>query len=184
MQSSKMNILLVNFGCSFTFNIYSWARDLFHQIKVIDHAELGEKWKSFDGFILGPGPGILEDYKSFYLTEIISSSRPLLGICLGHQFLGRYHGLSLRALKTPKHGASLSCPEWPEQGINQTLKAQFYNSWELFNDCSDSMDLWKQEDSVIGLKKENHLGFQFHPESIGTKHQELLKKVCSIHFEG
>jgi len=61
-----------------------------------------------DGVILSPGPGDparLENQVSL-ARAIIDDGRPLLGICLGHQIVGRAAGADTRRLKFGHHGAN------------------------------------------------------------------------------
>ncbi len=61
-----------------------------------------------DGVILSPGPGDparLETQVAL-ARGIIADGRPLLGICLGHQIVGRAAGADTRRLRFGHHGAN------------------------------------------------------------------------------
>ncbi len=61
-----------------------------------------------DGIILSPGPGDparLETQVAL-ARAIIDDGRPLLGICLGHQIVGRAAGADTRRLRFGHHGAN------------------------------------------------------------------------------
>jgi carbamoyl-phosphate synthase small subunit len=61
-----------------------------------------------DGVVLSPGPGDparLEAAVSL-AQAIIEDGRPLLGICLGHQIVGRAAGAETRRLRFGHHGAN------------------------------------------------------------------------------
>jgi carbamoyl-phosphate synthase small subunit len=61
-----------------------------------------------DGVILSPGPGDparLEPQVAL-ARAIIDDGRPLLGICLGHQIVGRAAGADTRRLRFGHHGAN------------------------------------------------------------------------------
>jgi carbamoyl-phosphate synthase small subunit len=61
-----------------------------------------------DGVILSPGPGDparLEGLVSL-ARAVIRDGRPLLGICLGHQVIGRAAGAETRRLRFGHHGAN------------------------------------------------------------------------------
>ena len=61
-----------------------------------------------DGVILSPGPGDparLEGQVTL-ARAIVDDGRPLLGICLGHQIVGRAAGADTRRLKFGHHGAN------------------------------------------------------------------------------
>jgi carbamoyl-phosphate synthase small subunit len=61
-----------------------------------------------DGLVLSPGPGDparLEDQVAL-ARAAIADERPLLGICLGHQIVGRAAGADTRRLRFGHHGAN------------------------------------------------------------------------------
>ncbi len=61
-----------------------------------------------DGVILSPGPGdpARLDAQVALAGSIIEDGRPLLGICLGHQIVGRAAGAETRRLRFGHHGAN------------------------------------------------------------------------------
>ena len=54
--------------------------------------------KCFDFVVLGPGPGILNDYKkqSHFIEKYIFGKKALIGICLGHQMIGDIMGFQVK----------------------------------------------------------------------------------------
>jgi len=64
--------------------------------------------QDIDGLILSPGPGdpARLDGPVALAREIIEDGRPLLGICLGHQIVGRAAGAETRRLRFGHHGAN------------------------------------------------------------------------------
>ena len=61
-----------------------------------------------DGVVLSPGPGDPARLESqvALARAIIRDGRPLLGICLGHQIVGRAAGADTRRLRFGHHGAN------------------------------------------------------------------------------
>jgi carbamoyl-phosphate synthase small subunit len=61
-----------------------------------------------DGVVLSPGPGdpARLDGPVALARAIIADGRPLLGICLGHQIVGRAAGAETRRLRFGHHGAN------------------------------------------------------------------------------
>jgi carbamoyl-phosphate synthase small subunit len=61
-----------------------------------------------DGIILSPGPGDPARLASqvALAAAVIDDGRPLLGICLGHQIVGRAAGADTRRLRFGHHGAN------------------------------------------------------------------------------
>ena len=61
-----------------------------------------------DGVVLSPGPGdpARLDGSVALARAVIDDGRPLLGICLGHQIVGRAAGAETRRLRFGHHGAN------------------------------------------------------------------------------
>ena len=61
-----------------------------------------------DGVILSPGPGdpARLDAQVALARAVIDDGRPLLGICLGHQIVGRAAGAETTRLRFGHHGAN------------------------------------------------------------------------------
>ena len=61
-----------------------------------------------DGVILSPGPGdpARLEAQVALARAVIDDGRPLLGICLGHQIVGRAAGADTRRLRFGHHGAN------------------------------------------------------------------------------
>ena len=61
-----------------------------------------------DGIVLSPGPGdpARLEAQVALARAIIADGRPLLGICLGHQIVGRAAGADTRRLRFGHHGAN------------------------------------------------------------------------------
>jgi carbamoyl-phosphate synthase small subunit len=91
-------------------NIVAAMRHRGARVRVFPHtAAVSEVLSSdVDGIILSPGPGDparLETQVAL-ARAIIDDGRPLLGICLGHQIVGRAAGADTRRLRFGHHGAN------------------------------------------------------------------------------
>jgi carbamoyl-phosphate synthase small subunit len=79
-------------------------------VRVLPHtASAGEVLSSdIDGVILSPGPGDPARLAGqvALAAAVIDDGRPLLGICLGHQIVGRAAGAETRRLRFGHHGAN------------------------------------------------------------------------------
>lgn len=171
---NNMKIQFVDFDDSFSFNIVDLLKSYSLDVEVVH-------WSKFDPahcqslIVLGPGPGHPEDYPTLALLKKknYSNETQFLGICLGHQILGMSLGLSLVKLPSPIHGRSLEVhlPDWKvfNLGIrNKMVNLQFYNSWALKDEKGIAPLKVERNDWVVAFQKNNYLGFQFHPESVGT----------------
>jgi carbamoyl-phosphate synthase small subunit len=91
-------------------NIVRAMRHRGARVRVFPHtADASEILSSdIDGVILSPGPGDPARLASQVdlAAAIIEDGRPLLGICLGHQIVGRAAGADTRRLRFGHHGAN------------------------------------------------------------------------------
>ena len=91
-------------------NIVRSMRHRGARVRVFPHTVAASDVLSsdIDGVILSPGPGDparLEAQVSL-ARAVIDDGRPLLGICLGHQIVGRAAGAETRRLRFGHHGAN------------------------------------------------------------------------------
>ncbi len=125
-----------------------------------------------DGVVLSPGPGDparLEGLVSL-ARAVIADQRPLLGICLGHQVIGRAAGAETRRLRFGHHGANHPVQD-VETGIVQ-ITAQ------------------NHEVQVVGESLPAASGFMVSQINLndrsveGLRHRELPIETVQYHPEG
>lgn len=131
--------------------------------------------------VLSPGPGTVEEPKDvgvmFELIEAFHKTLPILGVCLGHQALGKFFGASI--VRAPKimHGKR-SLIEHDGvgvfEGVSSPLEVMRYHSLalELRAESSELRAVAKSKEGVVMAVQHKELplyGVQFHPESLGTK---------------
>ena len=91
-------------------NIVRAMRHRGARVRVFPHtADASDVLSSdVDGVILSPGPGdpARLEAQVRLARSIIDAGRPLLGICLGHQIVGRAAGADTRRLRFGHHGAN------------------------------------------------------------------------------
>jgi carbamoyl-phosphate synthase small subunit len=80
------------------------------RVRVVPHTAAPAEVLSNDiaGVVLSPGPGdpARLDAQTALARAVIADGRPLLGICLGHQIVGRAAGAETRRLRFGHHGAN------------------------------------------------------------------------------
>jgi carbamoyl-phosphate synthase small subunit len=80
------------------------------RVRVLPHTTTAAEALSTDvaGVILSPGPGdpARLDAQTALARAVIADGRPLLGICLGHQIVGRAAGAETTRLRFGHHGAN------------------------------------------------------------------------------
>jgi carbamoyl-phosphate synthase small subunit len=91
-------------------NIVRSMRHRGARVRVFPHTAAASEVLSsdIDGVILSPGPGDPARLTTQVelAAAIIANGRPLLGICLGHQIVGRATGAETRRLRFGHHGAN------------------------------------------------------------------------------
>src|SRR5690349_14385615 len=108
-----MKILVFDNYDSFTYNLVHLVKKVSNEIAVdvFRNDELPlEKVKAYDKIILSPGPGIPSEAGLLLpLIKEYAASKPILGVCLGHQAIGEAFGGKLVNLSTVYHGISTTC---------------------------------------------------------------------------
>lgn len=175
-----MILLLDNYD-SFTWNLYHYITQLTDVPVVVkrnDEITMEEALR-FDAIMLSPGPGLPEE--AGIMNELIAAAvntKPILGICLGHQALGMHFGGKLKQLPEVWHGVQkeiriteTACPLF--KGLASTFESGHYHSWvidrEDFPPCL-KITATDFENTVMALSHQSlpvH-GVQFHPESVMT----------------
>ncbi|MCK5610286.1 aminodeoxychorismate/anthranilate synthase component II, partial [Candidatus Pacearchaeota archaeon] len=130
--------------------------------------------------VLSPGPGTVEEPKDVGIMpkviEVFYKTIPILGVCLGHQMIGKFFGGEI--VRAPKimHGKRSQIYH-EKGGIFKGLKSPFdamrYHSLALEFKSQNSYlreVAWADKHLIMGIQHEKYpvFGIQFHPESLGT----------------
>jgi anthranilate synthase component 2 len=184
-------ILMLDNYDSFTWNIVQYLGELGANVKVVRNdaitpeevAALGPR-----GIVISPGPcSPAEAGISCALIERFAGQLPLLGICLGHQCIGRVFGGEVVRAAQVMHGKTSSIHHRGEgvfAGLARPFTATRYHSLvvapQSLPDCLE-MTAWTEDahgqpEVVMGLRHREYAveGVQFHPESILTEHGHAL----------
>jgi carbamoyl-phosphate synthase small subunit len=101
-------VAIVDYGLK--ANIVRSLRRRGVRVRVLPHTASAADVLAGDiaGIVLSPGPGdpARLDGPVALAREVIRDGRPLLGICLGHQIIGRAAGADTRRLRFGHHGAN------------------------------------------------------------------------------
>ncbi|HTR88845.1 MAG TPA: aminodeoxychorismate/anthranilate synthase component II, partial [Solirubrobacteraceae bacterium] len=177
-----MSTLLVDNYDSYTYNVFHLLAAVRGEEPLVVHNDM-VSWRAlsrwdFDAIVLSPGPGRPERWHDFGVCSDIlrCSDIPVLGICLGHQGLGRVlEGMVASApmvmhgrLSRVKHvGSGLF------EGIEQDFSVVRYHSLAVTGPLGPDgrVTAWTDEGVVMGIEHRRRplWGVQFHPESIATE---------------
>lgn len=173
-------ILLVDNYDSFTYNLAQYIGEFAHEvvIKRNDAPDLFDSATQADGIILSPGPGTPSTAGNMQeLIRISHQTKPILGICLGHEGIGQFFGAKLVIAESVMHGKVSKISQNGGaifQQLPDELTVMRYHSLVLLKEhfpetltiLATSMD----DHEIMALKVKDYpvYGLQFHPESIGT----------------
>lgn len=183
-------ILVVDNYDSFTYNLVDYFNQLGIEVEVLKNDASQEDLFSekYRGVVLSPGPGLpanagkLMQVLDYYHTKI-----PVLGICLGHQAIGKFFKGEIVKAQKPMHG-KLSQISHHNDAIFANLPSNFnvirYHSLICANLTKELQILAETDSSEIMAMKHKELpiyGLQFHPEAVLTEYGlEILRNWVTI----
>ncbi len=194
-----MKILVFDNYDSFTYNLVHLVEKITRvKVEVYRNDELPlEQVKGYDKIILSPGPGIPEEAGMLLpLIREYAASKPILGVCLGHQAIGEAFGGALINLTTVYHGVATEIQVGSQQstagneqgvlaasplfaGLPERLLVGRYHSWVVSDkDFPEELEITAVDDNgyIMGLQHKSYdvQGVQFHPESVLTPDGEKI----------
>ena len=182
-----MKVLVLDNYDSFTYNLVHILRDLNVHLDVVRNDQiLLEEVAGYDKILLSPGPGLPSEGGIMpELLRTYSSSKSILGVCLGHQAIGECFGGSLFNLPTVFHGIitpiTVDTKDELFAGIPYSFNVCRYHSWVISEDDLPPELEVTTRDSTGTIMSIRHKdldvrGVQFHPESVMTEHGVRLMK--------
>jgi len=188
-----MRILVFDNYDSFTYNLVHLVEKILHQkVEVFRNDQLPlEKVKEYDKIILSPGPGIPEEAGLLLpLIKEYAATKPILGVCLGHQAIGQAFGGTLVNLSTVYHGVATPVKIKSESSgkrselfdeLPDVIEVGRYHSWVVSDDNFPSvLEVTARDDNnfIMGLQHKTFdvQGVQFHPESVLTPSGEKIMR--------
>jgi anthranilate synthase/aminodeoxychorismate synthase-like glutamine amidotransferase len=186
-----MVLLLDNYD-SYTYNLRDYVLQLGLECRVVRNDELSlDELKSLDfsSAIISPGPKTpAEAGITMEFVRHFHSTRPILGICLGHQAIGEFFGAKLVKAKVPMHGKTSVVKHTPHfifNGLPGAFEVMRYHSLILEQlEATGLKVIAKTEAGEVMAIAHSSLpiaGVQFHPESILTPNGLQIMKNW---FEG
>ena len=181
---SSIRILVVDNYDSFVYTLVGYLQQLGAETTVVRNddvtlAEAIELAAARDGVLVSPGPGAPAE--AGVCVELIrwcgQNSKPMLGICLGHQALAEAYGGTVTHAPELMHGkTSLVRHEGTDvfRGLKSPVTATRYHSLAAVADTIPvELEVTARTDSgiIMGLRHVSAplSGVQFHPESVLTE---------------
>ena len=184
-----MRVLLIDFNDSFTAILAQSLRLAGHlenlEIKNIDFVFSEKIVNKYDGVVLGPGPGYVEEYTFVYkIIEECIGNIPVLGICLGHQIISKFFGAKLKNLNTVNHGSRVEVFHFSNtflfNNISTGFKVGLYHSWvvEQVSPVLQITSVSAVDNLIMSVRHKEYPieGLQFHPESYMTEYGNTILK--------
>ena len=188
-------VLMIDNYDSFTYNIVQYCRELGADLKVIRNDEMTiEEIEALnpDKIILSPGPSTPDDAGvTLDVIKKFADSKPLFGVCLGHQSIAQAFGAKVIRAKNMMHGKTSFVSKIGEtpifHGVNDNFVATRYHS--LVVDKSslpkniEVTALSDDDNEIMALqiKGKPIYGVQFHPESIKSDFgHKILENFLSL----
>lgn len=180
-----MKVVFIDFYDSFTYNLIDLFESLGSQVELF-HASIPERIQA-DLVVLGPGPGRPSYYPAVQSwLKLFMKKLPILGICLGHQFLGEMFGAKLVHAKKPMHGKIdriFHQNEGAFLGLPSVFSIVRYHSLVLEEVPQElAIDAFSSSNEIMAISHRKYpiVGLQFHPESCASEiGYELVGNIFS-----
>ncbi|WP_078059467.1 anthranilate synthase component II [Tropicimonas marinistellae] len=186
MTLRKPHLVLVDNNDSFTFNVFQYLQLAGAHVTVRNCDEISPGDADFDtcdGIVISPGPGApREATASAAILARHRGSRPILGICLGHQIIAEHFGARVVRAERVMHGKVsriTHCGAGLFRNLPQGFSVARYHSLiaedgplpaGLRISCHCLSPGGQLEIMGLAHDAEQIHGVQFHPEAIQTEH--------------
>jgi len=193
-----MKILIFDNYDSFTYNLVHVVEKIIHgKVDVFRNDKISlEKVNDYDKIILSPGPGLpVESGLLLPLIKEFSSSKSILGVCLGQQAIAESFGGKLVNLKNVFHGVASKIKVNAARTVSENdvfkslpdeLEVGRYHSWVVDkNDFPRDLEITAEDENgyimAVRHKTFDVQGVQFHPESVLTpKGEDIMRNWLNV----
>ena len=186
-------VLVIDNYDSFTYNLVQYLLELKQTLEVrrndkITMDEIGDLDPT--AIVLSPGPCTPNEAGiSLELIERLAPSKPILGVCLGHQCIGQAFGGNVIRAPELMHGKTSQIHHSGEtifEGLPTPFEATRYHSLIVERETLPEVlevSAETEDGLIMGLRHEEYpvYGVQFHPESILTPSgKDLLRNYLEL----
>ncbi len=171
-------ILIIDNYDSFTYNLYQQIESLGKKCLVFKNDEISiEKIKKLnpERIIISPGPKRPEDSGiSKQVVQNFYTTKPLLGVCLGHECIGQIFSSRIVQAKEIMHGKTSKIKHNKDilfKNVKNPFEAARYHSLVIDKTPKEfSLIAWTEDKEIMAIKHNEFplYGVQFHPESFLT----------------
>jgi len=173
-------VLVVDNYDSFVYTIVGYLQQLGADCVVARNDEVdAAAADDVDGVLVSPGPGTPSraGISNAVIARCASTSRPMLGVCLGHQALGEVFGATVTHAEELMHGKTSQVHHHGTgvlDGLSTPFTATRYHSLAVVPSTVPEelvVTARTQGGVVMGLQHRSLplYGVQFHPESVLTE---------------
>lgn len=186
-------ILMIDNYDSFTYNLVHYFGELGEELEVFRNDKLDfDTIDKLDPEFIVISPGPCSPREAGLSVDIIkkyAASKPILGVCLGHQAIAYAYGANIIRAKKLLHGKTSAIHHSGKgvfKGIQNPFQATRYHSLLVEKETLSTdfeITAWTEDEEIMGIrhKKLPIEGVQFHPESVLTESgKELLKNFIEI----
>jgi anthranilate synthase component II len=181
-----MKVLMIDNYDSFTYNLVQYLGELGAEVEVVRNDQVGvDEVLASDAshVMVSPGPCTPNEAGiSMAAIEALAGSKPILGVCLGHQSIGQVFGGEIVHARQIMHGKTSPIMHEGKgvfAGLPNPFVATRYHSLVIAADslpeCLE-VTAWTEDDAggideIMGVRHRELAieGVQFHPESILTE---------------
>lgn len=173
-------IVIIDNQDSFTYNLVHYLEQIAGQVRVFQNDGItAEAVKELEPelIVLSPGPGRPAGNGATHgILKNLSTSIPVLGVCLGHQAIVEFFGGRIIKGRQPMHGKT-TLMSHDGRGLftaitSPTLITRYHSLMAEKSSLPACLEIsCETEDGVIMGVRHRDLpiaGIQFHPESIMT----------------
>jgi len=180
-----MKFLIIDNYDSFVYNIAQYLGELGVDSDVVRNDRITPaeiRSENYDAIVISPGPGTPSDKKYFgACKEIITEmgpTKPILGVCLGHQGIIDAFGGRVTNAGRVRHGKTSSVNHGGSglfEGVRNPFRATRYHSLvgdrTVIPDVLEVTATAEDDGEIMAVRHRDFLieGVQFHPESIMTE---------------
>lgn len=173
---------------SFTYNLVQYLGEMGEELFVVRNDAFtvqGLAERNPRAIVISPGPGTPDDAGlTLRVINYFAGHVPILGVCLGHQAIGRSFGGQVVRGPEPVHGKPAEVYHKGDSlfwGVSNPFKAGRYHSLVVKRDSlPESLEVIAEtaDGLVMALRHKTLpiMGVQFHPESIITPEGRTILK--------